>query len=547
MSDQLNEPGKVTIRPDVGLYRLFPSLRYSPWVALGEMVDNSIQSYIEHKEELNNLYDGKYQLSVDINFGGGENPTIQVIDNAAGIFTKDIERAFTPAMPPQTLTGIGQYGIGMKSSACWYSNYFTIRTRAIGEPNIRTVIFDIPKIISENIDELDIQLENAPHNKVHGTRIIMRNLHQPIPQAGAASRVRSYLKSMYRDFLKTEELSLTINGDKLEFTPTNWLVAPYWEKDKGPINDETHVWKKSFEIELNESFISDDPNAKPPSIRGEIGILEKGDTKKAGLALLWRRKVVQGAGNLADSPDDLYRPPAIFGSGNSFEKQRVIGEIDVSELKVTSFKDAVNWGEGQEEEALRKIKQILNQEPLPLLKMAKNYRALDTSNSAKKAIQNTLDEVVTTATEMILESFGTADSQFDSEEVNEIPEPERDEKVTVVKKNLVLVPHFDRNFQLEVKDHEADPQWLRVKSDNDRKLWIITINRSHPFMKSFSVDNPESFEPILRIALAIGIAEAHGLNSGYESASFLRIKVGELLGTFLSSRSDVDVTENEEE
>ena len=51
----LIEPGdkeQVEIRPGVGLYALFPSLRYSPWVALGEMVDNSIQSYLEHKEEL---------------------------------------------------------------------------------------------------------------------------------------------------------------------------------------------------------------------------------------------------------------------------------------------------------------------------------------------------------------------------------------------------------------------------------------------------------------------------------------------------------------
>ena len=400
MSDQLNEPDRVTIRPDVGLYRLFPSLRYSPWVALGEMVDNSIQSYVEHKKALNDLYDGRYQLSVDINFSGGDKPTIQVIDNAAGIFTKDIKRAFTPAMPPEVLTGIGQYGIGMKSSACWYSNYFTIRTRALGEPKIRTVVFDIPKIIRENVDQLQLELEDAPHAKVHGTRIIMKDLHQPIPQAGAASRVRSYLKSMYRDFLRTGELVLTINGEKMEVSPINWLVAPYWEKDKGPVNDELHTWKKSFEIELNESFQSTDPDAKPPVLRGEIGILEKGDTKKAGLALLWRRKVVQGAGNLADSPDDLYRPPTIFGSGNSFEKQRVIGEIDVSELKVTSFKDAVNWGEGQEEEALKKIKAILNEEPFPLLKMAKNFRALDTSVATKKAIEQTLDEVITTATEL---------------------------------------------------------------------------------------------------------------------------------------------------
>ena len=100
MSVNKDTPEQVTIRPGIGLYALFPSLRYSPWVALGEMVDNSIQSYQEHKEELIALHGPEYKLRIEINYSSGDNPTIQLIDNAAGIYTKDIERAFTPAMPP---------------------------------------------------------------------------------------------------------------------------------------------------------------------------------------------------------------------------------------------------------------------------------------------------------------------------------------------------------------------------------------------------------------------------------------------------------------
>ena len=80
-----SEKDTVPIRPGIGLYALFPSLRYTPWVALGEMVDNSIQSYQEHKDELIALNGPTYKLRIEINFSGGENPTIQIIDNAAGI------------------------------------------------------------------------------------------------------------------------------------------------------------------------------------------------------------------------------------------------------------------------------------------------------------------------------------------------------------------------------------------------------------------------------------------------------------------------------
>jgi hypothetical protein len=547
MVDYEGDKEQVVIRPGIGLYALFPSLRYTPWVALGEMVDNSIQSYLEHTDELVALHGPDFKLRVDINFSGGENPTIQIVDNAAGIYTKDIPRAFTPAMPPADKSRISQYGIGMKSSACWYSNYFTVRTRALGEPIVRTVIFDIPRIIEDEIYELDIEKEATSNPKAHGTRIIMSKLNQPIPMAGAASRLRSYLRSMYRDFLRTGELILTINGEVQEPVNYNWLSAPYWPSDKGPSDEKKFEWVKDFEIELNESHESSDKNSKPPVIRGRIGILEKGDTKRAGLALLWRRKVVQGAGNLADSPDDLYRPGVIFGGANSFERQRIIGELDVSELKVTSFKDSVVWNVGQEEEALKKIKQILNSDPNPLIKMARNYRATDNSSASKAKLSATLQDVVEATTRALVDS-DAVDSLGDDFEISlkeETPEPPRNNETKVVQSHIKLIPQFKSDIVLEVKDQGSDPSWLRVSQSADRK-WVITVNREHPFMQSFTVADPDSLEPVLRLALAIGIAEIQGMSSGFESAGFLRIQINELLRNYLSNRSDVDIQVGDE-
>jgi hypothetical protein len=547
MLDQPGDSEHVEIRPGVGLYSLFPSLRYTPWVALGEMVDNSIQSYLEHREELVALNGPDYRLRIDINFGGGENPTIQIVDNAAGIFTKDISRAFTPAMPPLDKSKISQYGIGMKSSACWYSNYFTVRTRALGEPFVRTIIFDIKKIIKDEIYSLEIVKEPTSNPKAHGTRIILSQLNQPIPTSGAASRLRSYLRSMYRDFLKTGELILTINGETQEAISYNWLKAPYWINDKGPVDETEFEWYKDLEVELTDSFKPEDSDAKSaPKIRGRIGILEKGDTKRAGLALLWRRKVVQGAGNLADSPDDLYRPTMLFGSANSFERQRIIGELDVSELKVTSFKDSVVWKEGQEEEALRKIKQILNSDPYPILKMARNFRALDNSKTSKARVDATLEELVETTTKAIIEGgIDSLGEDFETTVLEELPEPPRNTETKVVRRIIKLIPQFKSDIVLEVKDQGDDSSWLRVSAREEDK-WVVTVNREHPFMNSFTVANPDSLEPILRIALALGIAEIQGVNSGFESAQFLRLQMNEILRNFLSSRSDVDVYYPEE-
>jgi hypothetical protein len=533
---------RVNIRPGVGLYALFPSLRYSSWIALGELVDNSIQSYLNHKRELFALHGPNYRLRVDINFTGGENPTIKIEDNAAGIYPEDIGRAFTPAMPPLDKSGINQYGIGMKSSACWYSKFFTIRTQALNDMVIRTVTFDIGKIVKNEIYDLELNTEKVVNPKLHGTRIIMRDLNQPLPIAGNAARVRNYLKSMYRDFLKTGELILNINNEQLKADTIEYLNAPYWPTDAGPNDGKAIDWVKSFEIELNESFVETEENKTPPRIRGTIGILKEGRTKQAGLALVWRRKVVQGAGNMADSPDDLYRPAILFGSSNDFRKQRIIGELDVSELRVTSFKDAIVWASGQEEEALKKIQIELNKDPYPLLKMATRYRATRNTKDALDQIQQTLEEVVTTTTKSILDSVaGAIGSNLPDLTVTESEPPISTDASKSIQRTMILVPNFEKNIILELRDQQDDMQWLRVREDNSRKMWIMTVNRAHPFMQSFTIADPDALEPVLRLALAIGFAEIQGLGAGYESAGYMRLTINEYLRNYLSSRSDVEI------
>jgi len=529
----------LEIRPGVGLWALFRTMRYTSWVALGELVDNSIGSYVANKDKLIALHGEKYRLRVDITFVNGSNPEIQVKDNAAGISTHDVKRAFTPALPPVDRSGINQYGIGMKSSACWYANFFTVKSRAIGEPFARIVTFDIPKIIKEQTEIVKPIKELVSNEKYHGTSIIMRNLNQPIPVAGAASRVRSYLKSMYRDFIRTGELILTINNEKLEPDLVTYLKAPYWPNSLGPGLGPELEWVKSFEIELNESFVPSDEKPSPPKIRGKVGILSKGDTKKAGLALLWKRRVVQGAGNLADSPDDLYRPPILFGSSNAYRKQRLIGELDVSELTVTSFKDALVWSYGQEEEALKKIKKILDAEPSPMLKMAENFRISESSKPVVQHVEKTVNDVVTSVTKSILEGAeGEVGAPFPELITQEPPEPESNPGSESLSKTILLVPNYEQDFVLEVKDQSNDLQWLRVKRDEIKNRWVFTVNRAHPFMLSFTVANPDALEPVLRLALSIGIAEVQGINSGYETASVMRLAVNEILRQYLSQKTD---------
>jgi hypothetical protein len=155
--------------------------------------------------------------------------------------------------------------------------------------------------------------------------------------------------------------------------------------------------------------------------------------------------------------------------------------------------------------------------------------------------------VVNSATRTLIESAkGEVGAVFPEPITFEPPEPKIANDKELMKKTILLVPNFEQNFVLEVKDQMDDPQWLRVKHDDKSNKWTFTVNRAHPFMLSFTVASPDALEPVLRIALAIGIAEVQGINAGYETAPIMRLSICDILRQFLSQTSDATMTVEDE-
>lgn len=46
------ESDNIEIRPEVTMLGVLRHLNYKPWFAIAEFVDNSLQSYLSHKEAL---------------------------------------------------------------------------------------------------------------------------------------------------------------------------------------------------------------------------------------------------------------------------------------------------------------------------------------------------------------------------------------------------------------------------------------------------------------------------------------------------------------
>ena len=118
----------INIRPGVSILSVLKHLNYKPWFALAEFVDNAVQSYLEHEEELKRAEGSDFKLLVSIDIDSTEDGKITVRDNAAGIYEADYPRAFRPAAVPPDRTGLNEFGMGMKSAACWFAENFVVRT-----------------------------------------------------------------------------------------------------------------------------------------------------------------------------------------------------------------------------------------------------------------------------------------------------------------------------------------------------------------------------------------------------------------------------------
>src|SRR6185437_2261827 len=97
---------------------------------------------------------------------------ITITDNAAGIPWEDFPRAFRPAIAPPDASGLSEFGMGMKSAACWFSPVWQVRTKALHESRERTVRFDVAKITADALEELAIG-ERPAVESAHFTEIVL--------------------------------------------------------------------------------------------------------------------------------------------------------------------------------------------------------------------------------------------------------------------------------------------------------------------------------------------------------------------------------------
>jgi hypothetical protein len=328
---------------------------------------------------------------------------------------------------------------------------------------------------------------------------------------------------------------LTVGEETLTYFSPELLESKFWDKQGVVESSLKKIWQIPIDISLSESWENDISPNKPktaPRIRGWMGILKEGSTKYSGAALIWKKKVVVGAGSLAQGDEDSYRPNSVFGASTTFPFQRLIGEIDVSELQVTSFKDQIDWRTGQENELQTKLRNLLDDGEFPLLKMAQNYRSTSKSSGAKNTVKRSMEE-----------TSDALEKMFVSANISELEKPIPEEEFTpinisdIVERTMTLPFEGNPKLKFRVVIEEGDNKLFRMNFDDDDG-YIFTINRAHPFMNSFANLPGADLDPIFRMSLALGFAELLGKNAGLDHPEYIRAKINRILSDALSKKGE---------
>ena len=511
----MSKPQSINIRPGVRILSVLSRINYNPWFAIAEFVDNSIQSFCDYQSEIECVDGNNAKLRVDIELDSSESGQLIIRDNAAGIHEADYSRAFRPADIPPDTSGLSEFGMGMKSAACWFSPNWIVRTTALGEPVEKTVRFDISRIVEDNLEELTVESRPIEAN-THFTEITLLNLYKP-PQARTIGKIQEHLESIYRVFIRDGLLELGFRGEVLSYSEPKILQAPFYKNE----SEVPRLWRKEINFDFGLGLRA----------VGFAALRETGSTSRAGFALFRRNRLIQG------SVDEGYRPAFIFGKPNSFTYQRLFGELHLEGFNVSHTKDGFQWDEN-EEVFLEFLKDELDKEPIPLLDQAEGYRVRpqtkDLKKGAKTSTQRTSKSIKNEVPPVVEEQL------IEGPDDTPLPLDLSTEDVLVANRTVsVEIDNELWKISIELSDNPAVGDWLHVSDDRwdgDIRHVKIRMSLAHPFMVQYSGADTSQIEPLQRIAIAIALAEIMARDSGIKMAGTFRRYINELLQGALSKR-----------
>ena len=534
-----------------GAYSILKNLPGSLVGMFCEFIDNSIASYIKNKKKLEDVEGKSFKLIISIE---KLEDTIIITDNAAGINERDFQRALQPANKPEDVSGLNEFGMGMKYAAVWLSNEWELHSSALGESVKRQTLFNYDKVINEQLESLPI-IEKKKDVNEHGTKVILRYLEGKHVNRFPWENIKNKLSNIYRNYLRPEgtfqakhkkyDIEILAFGEKLVWEEYGFLKQQWYLDRQGETSKETPFfeWKheiKEQPIEWDEE-IMDRGNSKVTMVHkrlivsGFVGILPDGQHKsKNGFVITRRGRVIEGFDERI-FPAEISTP-----SARDFQYVRMYGELNFDEVEVSFDKSKLSISQEVRNGCFRMIAAEIKmlefvEDPLTkynMLKQAKEYRAKFTRQEVLKGIgnfhtsHNNKDSI---AVDLGLNNVGN--KPFDKNYNNQIKT-----EITNIKTDEIVPEEFIKKLVIENESWTVKLNWINqetcsflynVDPNYEIKVLKIYLNMANEVV----VNNPNFKEDVnfMDIILCLGISELKAIQGGAENAQYVRYAFNEYI------------------
>ena len=307
----------IDIRPDSGVYGTFRRIAYRPWSAIAEFIDNSTQNYFEHRSNIGKMTGEPPSLEIEI-VHDARRKTLAIIDNANGMNWSELERAIQLNRPPTDTSGRSEFGMGLKMAACWFGNRWSVVTKRLGDAIEYEALVDVSKLEVDKPEAIVVTQRMGLDPSEHYTRIEIEELYRTF-RGRTIPSIKENIASIYRRDILSGDITIRWNGE-----PFEWESDPVFE-ETNPDGSATR-WEKNIQFDVDGHAVS-----------GKVLIRIPGSARRAGLHLFRRGRLVVGGPSMGYKPSDIFRAP------NSFQSQRVVGELDLDNWPVSQTKDAFDW------------------------------------------------------------------------------------------------------------------------------------------------------------------------------------------------------------
>ena len=426
---------ELNIQPKAGILGVFSRLNYKPWYAIGEFVDNSTASYLGHRQTMK-FYKIK-KVTVRVDYDSYEE-TLTITDDAYGMDLADFKRAVIMDQKPDNLNGRNEFGMGLKTAASWFGNVWSVESTRLGSSEKYFAEVNIPKLREEELNSINIVISKTDPNS-HGTIVKIKQITKRIDSPNTKKKIKNLLSSMYRRDIKSGEVEIFFNGEKLLFEEYQILKF------------RNNEWKKQIDF----TFTFEEKNYH---VTGFVGIMKDGSFPRAGLALFrYNRAIIGGY-------DENYKPNEIFRQAQSQISLKLFGELNMEDFLVNQSKDGFIWDGGLEEEFLKHLKKEIK-DYIEIAELSKDDRAKeeeindDKSDETQKDVGNAFDNLVLD---------GNEEEQMNEERNN----TETDESKTV-KEYKKFQNELEKEEDLESKTREYEIQLNPVEKKNFKVIWKI--------------------------------------------------------------------------